>query len=156
MSNFLENFFKNAEKRPSYVSAKTCLKIAKNIERVMEEKNINNAALAELLGCSKPYITKILRGDANLTIETLAKLSIALDCEPVVELKQKNAEHTLVSDWFIQEKFNLNLAISAWDEIFKAGLIPPKEKEISNKKSATIYRMQDYKDNAIDASCSAA
>ncbi len=87
--NFFKDLMKDAHKRPSYVKAKACIKIAKNIETIMDEKNINNAQLAALLGCSPPYITKILKGDANLTIETLSKLCIALDCDLTLKFEPK-------------------------------------------------------------------
>lgn len=160
MSNFSENFFKGAEKRPSYVSAKMCLKVAKNIERVMGEQQINNSALAELMGCSKAYITKILRGDANLTIETLAKLSIALNCEPIIQLKTKTKSNSDWASWVELLELQaasqrLNEVTSEWSKIVKsitATLVEPNE----IPQSAKIFYLKDHAKNALDSSCSAA
>lgn len=50
---------------------------AVGLARVMEARNINKAQLAQVLGVSKPLVTRILRGDANLTIETMARAARA-------------------------------------------------------------------------------
>jgi len=90
MSNFFNEFFAGSEEDHYYVSAKVCLSIAKSIEVLMAEKNISKSALAELLGTSRPYISKLLRGDANFTIETLSKVAIALDAEIKTALISKS------------------------------------------------------------------
>jgi transcriptional regulator with XRE-family HTH domain len=81
MENFFDEFYRDADTRPSYVAAGVCLELAKNIEDLMAGMELNNTELAERLNCSKANVTKLLRGDANLTIKTLAKIAIALDAE---------------------------------------------------------------------------
>lgn len=53
------------------------LDFALGLARVMEIGNINKAALAKLLGVSKPMVTRILRGDTNLTIDTMVRAARA-------------------------------------------------------------------------------
>lgn len=81
MDNIFDSFFKTANKNFEYVAAGLCLDLAKNIEILMTQQNLSNVELAEKLGCSKSYVTKLLRGDENLSIKTLAKIAIALDAE---------------------------------------------------------------------------
>lgn len=50
---------------------------AVGLARVMEARKINKAQLAQVLGVSKPLVTRILRGDANLTIETMVRAARA-------------------------------------------------------------------------------
>lgn len=45
----------------------------------MEELNINQNQLAERMGCSRQYISKVLKGRENLSLETLYKIEKALD-----------------------------------------------------------------------------
>ena len=47
---------------------------------MMVEKNITKTDLAKKIGVSKAYITKVLRGEANFTVETMVKFSMALGC----------------------------------------------------------------------------
>lgn len=45
----------------------------------MEELCINQNQLAERMGCSRQYISKVLKGRENLSLETLYKIEKALD-----------------------------------------------------------------------------
>ena len=49
--------------------------------------------LAERLGCSQQYISLILKGKENLTLETIAKLETVLDFELLIYTRN------LVSDY---------------------------------------------------------
>lgn len=94
MSKFIDKFYADARKRPTYIAAGLSLELAMNIDKLMEEQNLTNTDLAEKLECSKAYVTKLLRGDANLTIKSLAKIAIALNAElkTVLIPKTKYAE----------------------------------------------------------------
>jgi transcriptional regulator with XRE-family HTH domain len=47
------------------------------LERLLRQAGIRNGDLAARLGTSPAYVTKVLRGDVNLTIETMVKLARA-------------------------------------------------------------------------------
>lgn len=47
---------------------------------IMARQGIGKADLARKLGVSKPYVTKLLGGGANLTLESMVRLAEALDC----------------------------------------------------------------------------
>jgi transcriptional regulator with XRE-family HTH domain len=49
------------------------------VERRMKHLGLSKAALAQRLATSPAYVTKILRGDANLTIKTMVELAHAVD-----------------------------------------------------------------------------
>lgn len=57
-----------------------------SIHAIMQREKITNAALAEKIGCSPAYISKVLKGDANFTIETMVKISRALDSKLCIHL----------------------------------------------------------------------
>ena len=44
----------------------------------MEETRLTQSALAKRMGCSQQYVSKILKGRENLSIETLCKIEDAL------------------------------------------------------------------------------
>lgn len=53
----------------------------------MEELDLTQKALAEKMGCSQQYVSRILKGKENLSIETISKIEAALDLailEPVL------------------------------------------------------------------------
>lgn len=45
----------------------------------MEELHLTQKALAERMGCTQQYVSKILKGRENLSIETLCKIQGALE-----------------------------------------------------------------------------
>ena len=49
-----------------------------DINRRLNEQNMTRAQLAEKLGTTPAYITKVMRGDVNFTLETMTKLAIAV------------------------------------------------------------------------------
>ncbi len=56
------------------------INIAEEIFRAMERQKITKAMLAGRLGTSRAYVTKVLQGTANFTIESLVKIGNALGC----------------------------------------------------------------------------
>jgi transcriptional regulator with XRE-family HTH domain len=48
------------------------------ISRVMREQKVTRAELADRLGKSRPFVTKLLRGGSNMTIRTIADVFHAL------------------------------------------------------------------------------
>ena len=51
----------------------------------MDIMGITQKMLAERMGCSQQYVSKILKGKENLSLETLSKIESALDLHLVYE-----------------------------------------------------------------------
>lgn len=64
---------------PDYVAEGLKLDITEDICRIMKAKNMNRSQLAERMQTSSAYITKVLRGNVNLTLLSIAKFAVALD-----------------------------------------------------------------------------
>lgn len=47
----------------------------------MEQMHLTQKGLAELMGCSQQYVSKILKGRENLTLDTMCKIENALHLE---------------------------------------------------------------------------
>lgn len=58
--------------------AKTVAKIVLAVMYYMEQKGLSQKQLAEGMGVSSAYISKLMRGKENLTIETISKLEDVL------------------------------------------------------------------------------
>lgn len=59
-----------------------------SVHSAMRRDEISKAKLAELVSCSPAYITKVLKGDANFTIETMVKISRALNSKLCIHLAE--------------------------------------------------------------------
>ncbi len=53
---------------------------------LMERQGINRAELVKRMGVSRAYITKLLRGNADITLETMVRMAMALNAEVHVAL----------------------------------------------------------------------
>ena len=63
------------------------LKLFAEIERFMEENDMNRTQLAEYLGCSKGYISQLLSGDYDNKISKFVELSLSIGKLPILEFK---------------------------------------------------------------------
>lgn len=52
----------------------------------METKGFTQKEFAEKVGCSQQYISRILKGRENLSLETISKLEAALEAT-IIEIK---------------------------------------------------------------------
>lgn len=53
--------------------------IAQKMLGKMEEQGLNQRELAEKMNCTQQYISKVLKGRENLSLETLCKIETALN-----------------------------------------------------------------------------
>ncbi len=62
----------------------------KMLER-MEQLGMTQQALAERLNCKQQYVSKVLKGRENLTLDTLSKIEDALDLHLICETEPQMA-----------------------------------------------------------------
>ena len=67
------------------------------IEKKRRGANKSYADLAKLMGTSNAYISKIFRGDANLTIESMVKIARAVGCNISIQADDKDILLNMVS-----------------------------------------------------------
>lgn len=67
-----------------------------SLEALMQRRGVNKSELARRIETSPAYITKILRGSTNFTLETMVKLARALDGELHVRVCAKEDD----ARWF--------------------------------------------------------
>ena len=61
----------------------------RQILRRMKQLGLNQSALAKRMNVSRPYISKVLRSDVNISFGTAAKLAKALEMDFFPELREK-------------------------------------------------------------------
>lgn len=60
--------------------------VAEQIDVEMERQGVTRAELSRRLSVSRSAVTQLLNGIENLTLETLLKISMALNCEVIIGL----------------------------------------------------------------------
>jgi transcriptional regulator with XRE-family HTH domain len=118
-----------AKQRPQYWVSKITLEFANTLSDMLKGKEISRKELAKMVETSPAYITKVLRGDANYTVETMVKLAMAVDAKVEIRLlsKEQNewqpAETKFVGRGFQPITINSTVAASnqgQWQTLSKA------------------------------------
>jgi transcriptional regulator with XRE-family HTH domain len=65
------------------------VEISEQIYLAMNQQGISNSDLARRLGKSRAYVTKLLRGTTNFTVESLVRIGRALSNEVEINLVTK-------------------------------------------------------------------
>ncbi len=89
MSKQFAALLKRAKSTYHFLSSRISMDFAKDVERAMKVNGVNKSELAGLIGSSPAYVTKLLRGDANYTVETMAKVAVALDADVHIRFVSK-------------------------------------------------------------------
>jgi transcriptional regulator with XRE-family HTH domain len=80
-----------------YVAHRLSLDFSIHLSRAMKEKGLTRSALAEKLGCKPAYVTKVLRGDENFTLNSMAKLAHAVDLDLKLDVRHPKKSHKTVT-----------------------------------------------------------
>ena len=68
------------------------LSFASTLANLMKERQVSKVQFAERVGTSPAYVTKVLRGDVNYTVETMVKLAAAVDADVMISLKPRSPD----------------------------------------------------------------
>lgn len=86
------------QKTDGYWIEKAKLDFSMSLEHQLRIAKMNYAALGKKIGTSAAYITKIFRGDSNVTIESMVKLARATGGELDIQIVDKTPA-TVQWDW---------------------------------------------------------
>ena len=86
------SIFTEAEKSPAYRVERAVLDFTEDIVARMDREGVSRVELARRIGCSPAYVTKILRGTTNFTLESMVRVATALGCEFRTHLQPNGAD----------------------------------------------------------------
>lgn len=84
-------FLSRASRSVAYWSRIAMRDFTDDLLKRMGVLKMNNAMLAEAAGVSPAYITKVLRGSENFTLETMSKLAMAVGGKVRIHIADQNA-----------------------------------------------------------------
>lgn len=84
-------FVQEAESSVGYWADGPITEFIEDVWRLMEEQKVSRAELARRLGTSRAYVTKLLGGNANFTLQTMAKVAMALGSQVHVHVADRGA-----------------------------------------------------------------
>ncbi len=71
----------------AYRAEGASLRFTEDLVAFMKTSGLTRTALAEKIGSSPAYVTKILRGETNFTLDSMVKIATALGCELTISLR---------------------------------------------------------------------
>ena len=115
LSKAIQKFVDRAKEGDSYWVEKTKLDFSLSLEKQRRVIGMSYADVARKINSSAAYVTKIFRGDVNMTIESMVKLARAAGGQLHIQIIDEKASATI------------------WNKI------PSNGPSLSTKISATIY-----------------
>ena len=85
-----------ARQQTAYHVQGPILEFTEEVVLKMREQDVSKADLAKKLNTSAAYISKMLGGNNNFTLETMVKVAQALECDLRVHLQSQGT----ISQWF--------------------------------------------------------
>lgn len=125
------DFWTEAQADPLYWAETTKLEFATQVNECMTEQETSKTDIAKKVGVSKQYISKVLGGNANFTIESMAKIAFALGQKLVTTMEPlKNKSTTAIYNesivWFPSVVKNSKIpCFSSWEEKDRVAVIEP-------------------------------
>lgn len=93
-NNFAE-LFDEFKRSDSYWVQKSIVDFSVELHKLMKLRKLSKTEFAEKIGKSKAYVTKVFKGEANFTIETMVRLTRALDGQMKIHVcpaEEKNVQ----------------------------------------------------------------
>ena len=77
---------------PAYTAEKVAVAFLVDINARMVAQGISNVELAQRMGTTRSYITRLFRGSTNLSVQTMTRLAHAVGCSVRVQLDGQAGE----------------------------------------------------------------
>lgn len=82
MAKSFDELYTRWEKSPGIHAERMASTFLAELNRRMQVLGMSNSDLARAANVSPAYITKLFRGPSNVSLETIAKLALAVGCRP--------------------------------------------------------------------------
>lgn len=82
----LNQWIERRKRNPDFIATGLMVHLTEEITRAMADLKWTRSKLASKLNCSTAYVTKLLRGEENLTIKKIAQIASVLGLSPKIIL----------------------------------------------------------------------
>jgi len=84
-----KELIKEAKGRDTYWTASMIIDFTEGLHKIMKTNGVTRSDLARRLGVSPAYITKVLRGNVNFTVDSMVRLVRAAGGEVSIHIAPK-------------------------------------------------------------------
>lgn len=92
MKTKFQDMLSAAKERDEFWVERAILAITEEIVCLMDKQGISKSELAKRLEKNPSFVTKLLSGENNFTLETLVKIGRRLDCEFLSHFQQRSVK----------------------------------------------------------------
>lgn len=100
---WLEDLTKGYRSDPEYLAERLVLDLNEQVIERMHRRQLRRSDIARQMGVSKSYVTKLLRGNSNMTLQTLVSLSLAVGAVPRIEMQPHHKHLELIDSWDFEQ-----------------------------------------------------
>lgn len=149
VSERFADLLQRAESTDAYQIDRLKVEISERIYDAMKAQGVSNAELARRLGKSRAYVTKLLRGTTNFTLESLVRIGRALSCEVEFELLSKAPKaKARVASAGASETHTVKLQVPQPSRFFERAIValesePQAEFSVVNKPSRQVTQTSE-------------
>lgn len=85
----LDTYLEEHSGDPELIAESLAIDFMEDAAKLLKEKGISRSDLSGLMNVSRGYVTKLLNSPPNLTLMSVARLSVALNATPYIGLMEK-------------------------------------------------------------------
>ncbi len=82
----LDTYLEQHSDDPELIAESLAIDLMEDAVRLLQDKGISRSDLADLMNVSRGYVTRLLNSPPNLTLMSVAHLSVALNAKPYIGL----------------------------------------------------------------------
>ena len=86
MAKSFKSLYERQEQAPGFQAERMAVTFLADLNGRMQALGMSNSDLARAAQVSPAYVTKLFRGPSNVSLETIAKLALAVGCQAHVHL----------------------------------------------------------------------
>lgn len=94
----IREWMEDAEFQQAILEEELINRVALRVLRVRRKRGLSQSELADAISTHQPAIARIESGEANITLRTLAQLSLALGCSPEDLVSEKSPD-VILDGW---------------------------------------------------------
>jgi transcriptional regulator with XRE-family HTH domain len=90
--NTFSEMWERLEQDPAFHAGVVKMAFTDQLAELMSAQGLRNSDLAERMGCSRAYITKVFSGTTNFTLETMVSLARVLEHRLDIQLRPVDSQ----------------------------------------------------------------
>lgn len=89
---WLAEYETDFERDPEYVAERLAIRFTEQISGLLIREDMTRADLAEAMGVTRAYVSKVFNAAPNLTLRSIANVALAMNAKVTISVESRNRE----------------------------------------------------------------